>query len=74
MGAFAKLHPGEQMVFVGGLTLSAIGRELKVEHWGNESDSQSALDRLYCMKDDDGNFLLFKGVEGCLAVFDESEV
>jgi hypothetical protein len=73
MGAFAKLHPGEQMVFSDGVSLTAIENTIRVEHWGNEN-STSVLDGLYCIKDSEGNFLLSKGAEGCLAVFDESEV
>jgi len=42
-------------------------------NWVNESDSSSTLDGLYCMKDDEGNFLICRGEEGCLAVFDEVE-
>ena len=74
MGAFAKLRPGEQMILAGGVSLIAEGDGITIMHLGNESDSSSTLDGLYCMKDDEGNFLLCRGEEGCLAVFDESEV
>ena len=62
------------MVFVGGIGLIAGDDGVKVFHLGNEGDSPSILCSIYCVKDDDGNFLLFKGAEGCLAVFDESKV